>query len=69
MSRLPHSRRLAALLAAACVAALGGYAVSRASLPATASAGFGGFGGRPAGAQLGAPPQAGGARFAPPGAP
>ncbi|MEA2280296.1 MAG: hypothetical protein QOK21_903 [Solirubrobacteraceae bacterium] len=66
MSRLPRSRRLAALVVAACVAAVGGYAVSRASLPATASSGFGGFGGRPAGAQLGAPPQAGGARFTPP---
>jgi hypothetical protein len=61
MSALPRSRRLAALLATACVAASGGYAVSRASLPATASAGFGGG---PRGAQLGGPqlggPQLGG---------
>jgi hypothetical protein len=65
MSALPRSRRAAALLAAACVALLGGYAVSQASLPATASTastvsgGFGGFGGGPPGAaQLGPPPSA-----------
>jgi hypothetical protein len=60
MSVLPRSRRLAALLAAACVALLGGYAVSQASLPtAGASGGFGGFGGGPPGAaQSGPPPTA-----------
>jgi hypothetical protein len=62
MSALPRSRRAAALLAAACVALLGGYAVSQASLPATASTasgGFGGFGGGPPGAaRLGPPPSA-----------
>jgi hypothetical protein len=56
MSVLPRSRRVAALLAAACVALLGGYAVSQASLPATASAGFGA--GPPGAAHFGPPPNA-----------
>jgi hypothetical protein len=55
MSALPRSRRLAALFAAACVALLGGYAVSQASLPAGAAAADG-FGGGPPGAAGFAPP-------------
>jgi hypothetical protein len=65
MSPLPRSRRLAALLVAACIALPGGYAVSRASLPATASSGFGG--GPPG--QFGGPPGGPGAGGAPPAAP
>ena len=49
MSAGPRSRRLAALLAAAGVALLGGYAVSQASLPPGAAP-TGGFGAGPPGA-------------------
>ena len=58
MSALPRSRRLAALLAAACVALLGGYAVSQASLPAGAMPTDGFGGGPPGAAQFGPPPSA-----------